>query len=81
MDSSNLPGTSKLILPVCLPRRGGDLWVELGSGDVVKGPIVSHTDARGKVRHGVVHTLDEDTVFEFDPKRYHFVTLFKGPEL
>ena len=78
MDSSNLPGTSNLILPVCLPRRGGDLWVELGSGDVVKGPIVSHTDCRGKVRHGVVHTLDEDTVFEFDPKRYHLVTPFQG---
>ena len=78
IDSSNLPGTSNLILPVCLPRRGGDLWVELGSGDVVKGPIVSYTDARGKVRHGVVHTLDEDTVFEFDPKRYHVVTPFQG---
>ena len=78
IDSSNLPGTKNLILPVCLPKRGGDLWVELGSGDVVRGPIVEHTDARGRRRHGVVHRLEEDEVFEFDPKRHHFVTPFKG---
>ena len=45
IDSSNLPGTTNLInevliLTVCLPKRGGDLWVELGGGDVVRGSIV-----------------------------------------
>ncbi|CAE7427071.1 unnamed protein product, partial [Symbiodinium sp. CCMP2456] len=29
-------------------------------------------------RHGVVHRLEEDEVFELDPKRHHFVTPFKG---
>ena len=42
---------------MCLPKRGGDLWVELGSGDVVRGSIVEHTDARGRRRHGVVTDL------------------------
>ena len=78
VDVSNLPGSQNCILPVCLPKRGGDLWVELGCGDVVTGPVVDHVDARGKVRHGVVHRLDEDEVFQFNPKRYHFVTPFKG---
>ena len=78
IDVSNLPGSQNCILPLCLPKRGGDLWVELGYGDVVTGPVVDHVDTRGKVRHGVVHRLDEDEVFKFDPKRYHFVTPFKG---
>ena len=26
----------------------------------------------------MVHRLEEDEVFEFDPKRHHFVTPFKG---
>ena len=78
IDVSNLLGSQNCILPLCLPKRGGDLWVELGSGDVVTGPVVDHVDTRGKVRHGVVHRLDEDEVFKFDPKRYHFVTPFKG---
>ena len=78
IDVSNLPGSQNCILPLCLPKRGGDLWVELGYGDVVTGPVVDHVDTRGKVRHGVVHRLDEDEVFKFDPKRYHFVAPFKG---
>ena len=78
IDVSNLPGSQNCILPLCLPKRGGDLWVELGYGDVVTGPVVDHVDTRGKVRHGVVHRLDEDEVFKFDPKKYHFVTPFKG---
>ena len=45
---------------------------------MVRGSIVEHTDARGRRRHGVVHRLEEDEVFEFDPKRHHFVTPFKG---
>ena len=78
IDVSNLPGSQNCILPLRLPKRGGDLWVELGYGDVVTGPVVDHVDTCGKVRHGVVHCLDEHEVFKFDPKRYHFVTPFKG---
>ena len=78
VDVSNLLGSQNYILPLCLPKRGGDIWVELGCGDVVTGPVVDHVDARGKMRHGVVHRLDEDEVFQFNPKRYHFVTPFKG---
>ena len=63
---------------MCRPKRGGDLWVELSSGDVVRGSIVEHTDARDRKHHGVVHRLEEDEVFGFDPKRHHFVTPFNG---
>ena len=50
------------------------------TGDVVTRPVVDHVDARGKMRHGIVHRLDEDEVFQFQfiPKRYDFVTSFKG---
>ena len=62
IDVSNLPGSQNCILPLRLPKRGGDLWVELGYGDVVTGPVVDHVDTRGKARHGIARRLDEDEV-------------------
>eukprot|EP00439_Symbiodinium_sp_Y106_P050419 s505_g6.t1 len=36
IDSNNMLGKSNYLYPVVMPRRGGDLWIELRDGDVVK---------------------------------------------
>ena len=77
-DSNNLTGLPNYLYPIAVPRRGGDLWIELSDGDVVKGKIVEMVDAKGTVRYGCVQPLVEGQVVSFDPHRRHAVLPWKG---
>ena len=78
VDSNNLMGTFNYVLPVILPRRGGDLWVELADGDIVKGKVTERVDGKGEPRYGCVASLREGHVTTLDPRRRHAVTPWKG---
>ena len=74
VDSNNLVGSSNYLLPVVLPRRGGDVWVELSDGDVVRGKVSEMLDQKGNPRYGCSVSLKEGCVTVIDPLRRHAVT-------
>ena len=78
MDSNNLTGKNNYLYPVVMPRRGGDLWVEIRDGDVVKGKISEMVDQRGVSHYGCVTPLKQGQVTVFDPHRRHAVLPWKG---
>ena len=78
MDSNNLTGKNNYLYPVVMPRRGGDLWVEIRDGDVVKGKISEMVDQRGVPHYGCVMPLKQGQVTVFDPHRRHAVLPWKG---
>ena len=78
VDSNNLAGSSNYLLPIVLPRRGGDLWVELADGDVVRGKVSEMVDQRGQPRYGCLKQLKENQVTAIDPLRRHAITPWKG---
>ena len=78
VDSNNLAGSSNYILPIVLPRRGGDLWVELADGDVVRGKVSEMIDQKGQPRYGCLKQLRENQVTVIDPLRRHAITPWKG---
>ena len=39
VDSNNLTGVPNYVCPIVVPPRGGNLWIELRDGDVVRGKI------------------------------------------
>ena len=78
IDSNNLVGSSNYLLPVVLPRRGGDIWVELADGDVVRGKVSEMIDQKGHPRYGCSIPLKEGCVTIIDPLRRHAVTPWSG---
>ena len=47
VDSQNLQGSTNVVLPVKLPRVGGELWVELQPGDVPSSVVEERVDGKG----------------------------------
>ena len=50
VDSNNTAGKSgknNYIYPIVMPRRGGDLSIEISDGDVVRGKVTEMMDQRG----------------------------------
>ena len=78
VDSNNLIGMPNFLYPIVMPRTGGDLWLELRDGDVVKGKIVDMVDQKGIPRFGCVQPLTSGQVFTFNPHRRHAVLPWKG---
>ncbi|CAE7208296.1 GIP [Symbiodinium sp. CCMP2456] len=78
VDSNNLMGMQNYVYPLAMPSRGGNLWVELGDGDVVRGKISEMMDQQGNSRFGCVQKLVPGTVLTFDPHRRHAVLPWKG---
>ncbi|OLP97425.1 Retrovirus-related Pol polyprotein from transposon TNT 1-94 [Symbiodinium microadriaticum] len=69
--------TKNVVVPVQCPERGGDLWVELQPGDVVKGAIEKREVGK-KVLYGQLHPLIMDQCISFGPQRYHEVCDWSG---
>ncbi|CAE7421078.1 Eef1g [Symbiodinium sp. CCMP2592] len=78
IDVNNLVGKNNFVYPLVLPRRGGDLWIELGDGDVVRGKVIEMIDHKGSPRYGCVQPLTERKPFAFNPHRRHAVIPWKG---
>ena len=78
VDRNNAVGTVNHLLPLSMPRRGGELWMELRDGDVVSGKVLELTSKEGRVRYGCAYSLQEGRVFSFDPHRRHAVLPWKG---
>ena len=52
VDNQNLQGSTNVVLPVKLPPVGGELWVELQSGDVPSGVVEERVDGKAPVAKG-----------------------------
>ena len=71
IDSNNMMGKNNYLYPVAMPRRGGDLWVELSDGDVVRGKITAMEDGRGAPHYGCILPLEQGQITVLDPHRRH----------
>ena len=78
MDSRNEAGTLNYVYPLRLPRRGGDIWLELGNGDVVSNKIVELKDKSGRSHYGCALGLRESELISFNPRRRHAVLPWRG---
>ncbi|CAE7306950.1 unnamed protein product, partial [Symbiodinium microadriaticum] len=78
IDRNNAMGTLNYVLPIVMPRRGGEIWQELRNGDTVSGRISELTSPDGKVRYGCAFPLQEGCVFHLNPHRRHAVLPYKG---
>ena len=78
IDSNNLSGVPNYVYPIVKPRTGGDLWIELRDGDIVRGKISEMVDRNGHPRYGCVQPLVAGRVLIFDPHRRHAVLPWKG---
>ena len=78
IDSNNMMGKNNYLYPVAIPRRGGDLWVELSDGDVVRGKITAMEDGRGVPHYGCILPLEQGRITVLDPHRRHAVLPWKG---
>ncbi|OLQ05641.1 Retrovirus-related Pol polyprotein from transposon TNT 1-94 [Symbiodinium microadriaticum] len=76
-DFNNDYRTHNVVVPVQCPERGGELWVELQPGDVVKGAIETR-DVGKRVLYGQLHPLRMDQCISFGPQRYHEVCDWSG---
>ena len=45
-DVNNLVGVPNYLYPIAVPHKGGELWIELSDGDVVKGKIKEMVDSQ-----------------------------------
>ena len=77
-DSHNEAGSRNYIYPLRLPRRGGDLWMELVNGDVVTNKIVELKDKKGKSYFGTTLSLKESEMKAINPRKRHAVLPWKG---
>ncbi|CAE7630141.1 unnamed protein product [Symbiodinium sp. CCMP2592] len=81
IDKNNAIGAVNHILPLSMPKRGGELWMELRNGDVVSGKVIELISAEGRARYGCAFPLQEGNVFTFDPHRRHAVLPWKGERI
>ena len=77
-DHHNLQGSTNVVLPLKLPPNGGDLWIELKSGDLASGPVEERVDGKGRCWLGTTHKLERGKPFFLDPTRRHATTPWKG---
>ncbi|CAE7562101.1 ycf43, partial [Symbiodinium sp. CCMP2456] len=76
-DFNNDYHTKNYVVPVACPDSGGELWIELKSGDVVCGPIEKR-DVGKQVVYGQLRGLLPGEGFSFGPQRYHEVCRWTG---
>ena len=81
IDRNNAMGTLNYLLPIVMPRRGGDIWQELRNGDVVQGQVTELETPEGRKRYGCVYPLHEGQVFQLNPHRRHAVLPWSGERL
>eukprot|EP00439_Symbiodinium_sp_Y106_P003481 s9170_g1.t1 len=77
-DFNNDEGAVNYVMPIRMPRRGGDLWVELGPGDRIMGEVIDRQDDQGRTRYGQLYKLTPGTCNVFSPRRLHDVLPWEG---
>eukprot|EP00439_Symbiodinium_sp_Y106_P075260 s873_g14.t2 len=76
-DFNNDYQTQNYVVPIQCPDHGGELCVELKSGDVVQGAI-EQRDMGGKRLYGQLYELQPGICISFGPQRYHEVSDWNG---
>ncbi|CAE7237540.1 unnamed protein product [Symbiodinium sp. CCMP2592] len=77
-DYNNDENAVNYVYPIRMPKRGGELWVELSPGDRVDGEITDRTDSQGKRRYGYLKKLQHGCCTVFSPRRAHEVLPWTG---
>ena len=77
-DFNNDEGAVNYVMPIRMPKRGGDLWVELGPGDRIMGEVIDRQDDQGRTRYGQLYKLTPGTCNVFSPRRLHDVLPWEG---
>ena len=77
-DQNNAEASYNFAVPIVCPSRGGELWVELSRGDVVKGAVTTVKDNEGRELFGQVLPLRPDLCNTFSPRRKHQVLPWTG---
>ena len=81
IDRNNAMGTLNYLLPIVMPRKGGDIWQELRNGDVVQGRVSELETPEGRKSYGCSYPLQVGHVFQLNPHRRHAVLPWKGERL
>ncbi|CAE7863092.1 unnamed protein product [Symbiodinium microadriaticum] len=77
-DTNNDEESLNYAIPLSMPSKGGNLWIELSPGDVLRGPILERKDDRGRPRYGQVLPLEKGKCNEFSPRKAHEVLPWEG---
>ena len=77
-DFNNDEDAVNYVMPISIPRRGGELWVELGQGDKVSGSIVERRDDQDRPHYGQLYPLLPGKCNVFSPRRLHEVLPWDG---
>ncbi|CAE7305023.1 unnamed protein product [Symbiodinium microadriaticum] len=77
-DQNNDENTFNYAIPIRVPKKGGELWVELRKGDKVCGPLKEKVGDKGQRYYG--HLLDQrlGECNIFPPRRRHEVEPWMG---
>ena len=77
-DQNNAGASYNYVVPIVCPDKGGELWVELESGDVVTGKVTKALDKDGREMYGQLLPLTMNTCNVFSPRRRHQILPWKG---
>ncbi|CAE7211830.1 RXLR161 [Symbiodinium sp. CCMP2456] len=76
-DFNNDYKTQNYVIPINHPEAGGELWVELTAGDIVKG-VIDRREVNGTSVYSQLLPLRQDQCISFGPKRRHEVNAWEG---
>ncbi|CAE7020194.1 unnamed protein product, partial [Symbiodinium microadriaticum] len=76
-DTNNDSHTMNYVIPVVSPTHGGELWIELKAGDVVRGRIEQRQVGK-QLLYGQLEQLVIGKCIAFNPRRYHEVQDWEG---
>ncbi|CAE7388014.1 RE2 [Symbiodinium sp. CCMP2456] len=76
-DFNNDYKTQNYVIPINRPEAGGELWVELTAGDIVKG-VIERREVNSTSVYGQLLPLRQDQCIMFGPKRRHEVNAWEG---
>ncbi|CAE7947469.1 unnamed protein product [Symbiodinium sp. KB8] len=79
-DLNNDVCTQNYVIPLAVPEKGGELWIELKGGDTVQGKIEQRV-AAGRQVYGQLRTLRTEEAIWFGPRRFHEVADWKGERI
>ena len=77
-DFNNDEEAMNYVVPIRVPKSGGDLWVELELGDRVKGEVLDRVDDKGRKRYGQVYKVKKGACNVFSPRKLHEVLPWEG---
>ena len=77
-DSNNDEKACNYLLPLRIPKSGGELWVELSPGDELRGVVLDRRDDKGTKKFGQVLQFAKDVITEFSPRKLHEVLPWEG---